>query len=171
MIITSLNATVEAKEQKSVDFTPLPKGKYTVSIKDIGDWESYPPKNIKVKETGETLSNFVVYYTDVQLEVIEPAEFAGRTIRDRISTHPNMPWQIEGFLHANNVPSLALTQIKSLVGNQVEAYVGIEEVKKVIKVTDQNTGIEEEHEDVKVYNRISRYMKPEAKDLNIDLDI
>src|SRR5574344_2017996 len=107
MLDTSLNRKYEPKERFQLDFSPIPKGEYTVRVKEISPWKE-EVKNIKViqvdengkallNEKGEkitTLENNCKFYNcNVKFEVVG-GEYDGRLVFHQLTTHPNMSFNI-----------------------------------------------------------------------------
>lgn len=166
-MIDNLNTVVVAEEAKTVDFSPLPDGVYTLKLLSVGEWESRVLTSLVLKPSGEKVSNVKIYNSNLKFEVIG-GDFAGRLVFDKLTTHPNIPWSISGFLHAVGVESMKPSEINKLVGRVVDAVVKIGSYTKII--TDPETGLE--NKEIKFKNEIARYKKTSYYDeLEKSLDL
>lgn len=162
-MIKTLDDVVIAEESKVVDFSvPVPAGLYTLKLLSVGGWEPNVVKSIVLKSTGETLTNVTVYNCNLKFEIVG-GEHAGRFIFDRLTTHPNIPWSISGFLHGAGVSALKPSEIKSLEGIIIDAYIKIAKYDK--KVVDKESGLEFVEEKLK--NEVTRYKANTAEDFDI----
>ena len=155
-MIKGLDETVVASEQGGNDFSPIPKGTYFLKLVEVGAWEDSIQKNMKViafddrfqkmkdandKDITEIVPEVHIFKNKLKFEVIEGAQ-AKKTFFHFVSTHPNIPWAIPNLVHAFGVPSLKLSQFKTLIGQCIKADLDIEPSKKGKVVTDKDTGIE-----------------------------
>lgn len=143
---------VQGKEQKSYD--DLPVGRYTVSVKEIGDWEIKSIKNANIivrdedgsmakDEKGKVKKEIVPlleYATSkVKLEVVD-GEHAGRLIFTNLSTHPDALFVMEGFLFAIDKSEVSLGDVKKeCEGEMLDVELNYRTYEKPI--TDQATGL------------------------------
>ena len=179
-MIMDLNTSVEAKEHEAPDFSPMPEGTYDLKLIEVGEWEPKVQKNFKMisyddrfqklkNEAGQDVTTIVpeitIYNTKMKVEVVGGA-FAGRQINHFVNTNPNMPWVVPSMLAGFGVPSLKLSQLKTLVGEVVSAKV-IQKPGKDRKVVDRETGIEETVPGP-IFNNIDRFFKHK---ISSDLDI
>lgn len=149
-----LNTKVKAREDKGFDLTPAPEGDYVLRVKKIDDWKANNPATIMVIQrdsSGKALKddkgknitvkedNVIVYNCKVQLEIIE-GEHKGKIIFHNLTTHPNAPFNIPGFLYGLDMKELMASEIqKECLGKLCAAKVIIEEYDK--KVEDKETGL------------------------------
>jgi len=137
----------------SGSFEPLPKGTYTVTFSEIGDWEPkvFPKllvtqfdekrqaikgpdkKTVKVEQ-----SNVTIYTTDVKLTVLE-GPYAGRILFYRLSTHPNTPWVIGRFVNGLGQGAVPPGRFSEMVGTVMEVDVTIESYPNE-DIIDKKTG-------------------------------
>lgn len=158
-MINNLNQEIVAEEAQVIDFSePIPAGTYVVEIMEIEDWETKLYKSIKLKATDEVVEDVNVFQANVKMQITE-GEHKGRWIFDRLTTHPNVPWKIPGFVHALGLPSIKLSDIQKVVGLSCMAVVKIDKYKAV----DKDTGLEEE----KVRNNVSGYKLLPVEELDI----
>lgn len=163
----SLDDVVEAVEQESVDFSPLPKGTYNVVLESVGDWKEKILPSVDIKEKGtvvDTVKNYKMFNCNLKFKVLD-GDYAGRLLFHNITTHPNMPWSVSGFLYAMGVPKMKLSQVKNLVGSTCTAYVDTRSYDK--KITDKETGMETI--ETVVENEIKRFGLL-TRDNDIDID-
>lgn len=166
-MIQNLDTVVVAEEAKSVDFSPLPAGTYTLRLLDVEDWKPTVLANLVLKPSGEKVTNVTVYNANLKFGVVG-GDYDGRLIFDRLTTHPNIPWSISGFLHAMGVEAMAPSQIKTLIDGVVDATIKIASYEKII--TDPTTGLE--IPETKIKNEVTRYKKSSYyDDLQDSLDI
>ena len=132
MVDTSLNRKYEAKEGVQLDFSPIPKGEYTIRVKEISPWKE-EIKNIKViqvdengkallNEKGEkitTLENNCKFYNcNVKFEVVG-GEYDGRLVFHQLTTHPNMSFNIPAYLYALGLNELSASEIQTETLNKM----------------------------------------------------
>lgn len=153
-MITSLDTVVTAEEQKNTEFELLPKGDYIVKIVEIEPWSKRTLKNVTLKPSNEKVESVDIYNANVKMEVIE-GEHTGRWLFDNLTTHPNMPWVVKGFIYAVGEENIKLSQIQRLEGSVCKVHVKIDSYEK--KVTDKDTGLETTY--TKEKNAIARYIK------------
>lgn len=161
---------VQGKEQKSYD--DLPVGRYTVKVKEIGDWEIKSVKNANIivrdedgamakDEKGKVKKEIVPlleYATSkVKLEVVE-GEHTGRLIFTNLSTHPDALFVMEGFLFAIDKSEIALGNVKQeCEGEMLDVELNYRTYEK--PTTDQATGLttveSKKVQDVKKFYHVS----------------
>lgn len=161
---------VQGKEQKSYD--DLPVGRYTVKVKEIGDWEIKSVKNANIivrDEDGEMEKDekgivkkeivpILEYATSkVKLEVVE-GEHTGRLIFTNLSTHPDALFVMEGFLFAIDKSEVALGDVKKeCEGEMLDVELNYRTYEK--PTTDQATGLtnveSKKVQDVKKFYHVS----------------
>lgn len=161
-MIQTLDSVVIAEEPKILDTTPLPAGLYTLKIVTVEDWKPNTVKSIVLKSTGETINDVVVYNANIKLEVLT-GDHKGRLVFDRLTTHPNIPWSVSGFLHALGIESMKLSELKSVEGSVIDAYIKIASYEK--KITDPDTGLEQT--ETKTKNEVTRYKVSDHVDFEI----
>jgi len=157
-MIIGLNNVVEGKETVQKAYTPLPEGKYKVSVEVIKDWvgkdfkdvdinqrdadgkivKDDDGKNVKVKAT------FTAYSADITLSVTD-GEFKGRKIFANVTTHPDVLFLLEGFLYAVGKSSIVLSALqKECINKNLEVEVYNRSYTKT--VTDPSTGLDKDVE-------------------------
>ena len=166
-MINQLDELVVAQEAKSVDFSPLPAGTYTLRLLEVEEWKPNVIKNLVLKPSNEKVTDVTVYNANLKFEVVGGG-FDGRLVFDRLTTHPNIPWSISGFLHAMGVEAMKPSEINTLVDKIVDATIKIASYDK--KITDSETGLEVIESKLK--NEVTRYKKTTYySDLEASLDI
>lgn len=137
----------EIRAVKGVDnLTVLPKGKYTISLVTVGDWEEKVLKNLrelefddkfqKVKDgSGNDLftmhETYPLFVAKCKFEVTE-GPHKGRFIWHDVTTHPNVPWAIPTLLNALGVENMALNKLDTKVGRVCTALVGVKSYDKTV---------------------------------------
>lgn len=151
-MITDLDQEVVGEEQQSMDFELLPKGSYFVKVVEIEPWEKKTLKNVTLKPSNEKVASVDIFNANVKLEIID-GEYKGRWLFDNLTTHPNMPWVVRGFIFATGNEKWKLSEIKGLEGSIMKVSVKIDSYEK--KVTDKDTGVETSI--TKERNAVTRY--------------
>lgn len=163
-MIENLDEVVVAEEQKNTDFSELiPNGNYTVVIMEIGDWKSTVKKSLTLKPSGEKVTDVTIYNANVKMKIIS-GDYEGRWLFDNVTTHPNIPWSVPGFVHALGAEKIKLSELKTLEGRSCKVSVK----KASYTRTNKETGLDEEVEK----NEVTRYTRLELNDdYEADLDI
>lgn len=163
-MIQNLDEVVVAEEQKNTDFSELiPKGTYKVEIMEIEDWKSKVIKSLTLKPSGDKVQDVTIYNANVKMKIIE-GEYEGRWLFDNITTHPNIPWSVSGFVHALGAEKIKLSEIQTLEGRTCNVSIK----KASYTRTNKETGLDEEVEK----NEVTRYTRLEpSEDYEADLDI
>lgn len=145
---------VEQNSSKSKDFSPVPKGRYSVEVEKVDDWKKVvkdvyinqrDENNKLVKDSdGNTVRALVkdveYYNTNVRLKIVS-GNHKGRILFTTLTTHPNASFITENFLFAINKSEMVASQIPTrTIGSHLDVDVEIETYNK--KVTDPDTGIE-----------------------------
>jgi hypothetical protein len=149
-----LNKPIKAEKGQDVDFSPAPKGEYTIRVREIKPWTA-KTQDIKViqrdennralkDEKGQNVTvlekNLTIHSCLVTFEIVG-TEQEGKRIFHNLTTHPNAPFSIPSFLYGLGIPELAASQIQTTcVGMMCLGNVDIETYDK--KIVDQNTGLE-----------------------------
>ena len=178
-MIMDLDQSVKANDA-TPDYSPMPEGTYTLKLTEVEDWKPRVMKNFNVisyddkfqkmkddlgKDIVKVVPELTIYDTKMKFTVVG-GQYDGRTINHFVSTYPNTPWVIPSMLFGFGVPSLKLSNLKSLVGETVSAKV-IQKPGKERKVVDRETGIEETVPGA-IFNNIDRFYK---KEISNELDI
>ena len=167
---------IKAKAQLNNDrpktYAPLPEGKYTVEVLEIGEWKENikavefinakdSKGNLLKDENGKIVKDQVKNYKfntlDLKLKVVD-GEHENRYIFGSLTTHDNVIFLTEGFLFAvgvdglndiNDIYKLGLVGKQLQVETQNQTYTKIEE--------DKDTGISNPVE--KVRTRVKKYIR------------
>ena len=182
MIDTSLNRKYVARKGVESDFKPIPDGEYTARVKEVTPWEK-TTKNIKViqrdeegralkDEKGDNITEMVnnceFYNCNVKMEIVG-GEYDGRVIFHKLSTHPNMPFNIPAFLYGLGLQELAASDIQEKTrGRQCLIDVYTDSYEK--EVQNKENGLTEMQ--IKEINRIKNFKQiPDASPINDDNDL
>jgi hypothetical protein len=182
-MIRTLDDEVVAVESKNSggDFPPVPKGNYTVRLKEVKPWKTkhhdtlvvnvYNPSYEKMKgEDGkdltETLRDVDIFSTTAVLEIVLPVEYKGRLLFGNITTHPNKPWVVPNFIHSLGFPKYKLSALNDLAGTFMNVYVTLR--KGDPEITVDSDGIESSRDVIR--NEVASYKVSDYEE-PMDLDL
>jgi len=174
-----VGASTETGSFGDKDFSPIPKGTYNLKLIGVEDWKPRTLKNVKVISfndhfqkvkgpDGEDVITLVpsltIHENNLKFEVIDGTH-KGRWIFNKVSTHPNRPWEIPNMLAGFGVPQIKLSNLASLKDSVVSANVDISSWDK--PMTDSETGIEKTVKSF--FNKITRFNKAsgDSDDMNV----
>lgn len=177
-MINTLDEVVKAGEAPTSNFAPAPKGDYNLRLIEVGDWEPFEMKNVNVISYNDSMQRVMgedgkpettlvpkltVHNANLKFAIVG-GDHDGKFVWHRVTTHPNMPWVVPSLLSGLGVPTLKLSQLKTLVDKDCRASLDIESYEKKKTVTDKDTGAETVEVSVRSKNVIKRFIKKEVED-------
>ena len=167
-----LNTVVEASTDTAptTNREPLPEGYYEVVVSNRETPEWIPTtRNVKDKLTG--VSKPTKFYELVLYYKVVEGEFAGRLLRDKLTSHPNISWSIPNFLNAIGVPNAPNGDIPTICEGKI-LKVRVVNKAVVTEEVDQETGGTKEvtniYNNIKGTFRSAHYVEPTEQDYDLN---
>lgn len=180
MVDTSLNKKYTAKEGGTLDFSPIPDGVYRARVKEVTPWTA-KTQNIKVIQRDENdkvlfdekgdkvtelVPNCTFYNCSVTMEIIGGA-YDGRFVFHKLTTHPNMGFNIPNFLYGIGLQEIAASEIQEkCIGRVCDIDVYTDSYEKTVQ--NKDTGLDEVVE--KYTNRVKSFKQIPAENPNTEIE-